>query len=225
MKTQFSILCLLAFILLGGVGCSKDDETNEGPIALPVLPDPGDVCSCMDDLQFMKYCYEKFDINKDAKVSKAEANAVFELNVDGCNIKSLTGIEYFTRLRRLNCYDNQLTSLNLSYNINLEELICSRNKLSVLKLPKNSVLTDLSCSYNQLSSLDITQNPSLNRLDCSFNELKSIAIGKNNSALTYFYCNSNKLTSLDIPSNSQLYSLECQDNQLTSLNHCCPIKI
>ena len=60
-------------------GCSKDDD-NEAP-GLPPLPDPDDVCSCMDDVVFMQYCYENFDVNKDGKVSKTEANAVTKIDL------------------------------------------------------------------------------------------------------------------------------------------------
>ena len=79
MKKLFICLSALGMIL---IGCSKNDDGesdkpnnngNEQPEnpnepklpELPALPDPDDVCSAMDDLNFMAYCYENFDVNKD----------------------------------------------------------------------------------------------------------------------------------------------------------------
>lgn len=79
------VFLVLAVVLLC-VGCSKSDE-NEPLTDYPEMSDPNDVCTAMDDLDFMKYCYEKFDVNKDGKVSIHEANAVEEIYIYG--VKSL----------------------------------------------------------------------------------------------------------------------------------------
>ena len=52
----------------------KTEET------LPELEEVDDVCTKMDDINFMKYCYDNFDVNKDGKVSMPEANAVKEIS-------------------------------------------------------------------------------------------------------------------------------------------------
>ena len=109
-------------------GCSKDDD-NETP-GLPPLPDPDDVCSCMDDVVFMQYCYENFDANKDGKVSKIEANAVTKIDLgyiynhqDAYDVKTLTGIGYFPNLEIINCfYCDRLTSVDLSHNLKITEI-------------------------------------------------------------------------------------------------------
>lgn len=106
-------------------GCSKDDD-NETP-GLPPLPDPDDVCSCMDDVVFMQYCYENFDANKDGKVSKTEANAVTKIDLgyiynhqDAYDVKTLTGICYFPNLEIINCNNcERLTSVDLSHNLKI----------------------------------------------------------------------------------------------------------
>lgn len=72
----------------------------------------------MDDLLFMDYCYAFFDINKDSKVSKAEAEAVKTIDFDDSDwenennkkdIKSLKGIGYFVNLEELDCPYASLT--------------------------------------------------------------------------------------------------------------------
>ncbi len=60
----------------------------------------------------------------------------------------MRGIEYFTKLTDLRCYNNQLNSLDIS---------------------NNTELTDLDCDNNQLTSLDISNNTKLRYLYCSSN--------------------------------------------------------
>ena len=98
-----------AAVMLFFAACSKDEEGG-----MPSLPDPNDVCSAMDDILFMEYCYTNFDVNDDGKVSKTEAQAVQKIKMKG-NIISLKGIEFFSNLTELRCYC-MLTSLDISKN-------------------------------------------------------------------------------------------------------------
>ena len=55
------------------------------------------------------------DTNNDGEISVAEAQGFTgEMEVDNKNISDLTGIEAFVNLKDLNCFDNQLTSLDIS---------------------------------------------------------------------------------------------------------------
>ena len=99
---------LLAAILFAAAisgSCSKDDGDNGNSPALPSLPNPNDVCSCMTNAAFMKYCYENFDLNGDGAISKTEAAAVvsisFSLSAIGDNPAPLTGIEYFSNIQSI----------------------------------------------------------------------------------------------------------------------------
>ena len=114
-------------------GCSKDDD-NETP-GLPPLPDPDDVCSCMDDLVFMQYCYDNFDINKDGKVSITEATAVTEINISH-GVKSCKGIGYFPNLINLSICSSSITEIDLSNNTKLEYCDLNNNKLETVTLPR-----------------------------------------------------------------------------------------
>ncbi|MFN3394985.1 MAG: leucine-rich repeat domain-containing protein, partial [Candidatus Thermochlorobacter sp.] len=109
------------------------------------------------------------------------------------NISDLTGIEHFTALTELRCYDNQLTSLDVSNNTALQVLLCQNN---------------------QLTSLNVSNNTALQRLDCGDNQLTSLNVSSN-TALQILYCYNNQLTSLDVSSNTALTDLRCYDNQLT----------
>ena len=79
------------------------------------------------DANFKAYLLEKFDANKDGKISLSEAQKVTEINCSGRNIQDLTGIEKFVNLERLNCCNNQLDELELRYNKKLEWLVCNNN--------------------------------------------------------------------------------------------------
>ena len=52
----------------------------------------------------------------DGKVLTANINSVDSLFLEDKNISDLIGVEAFTALKYLNCYDNPLTSLDLTKN-------------------------------------------------------------------------------------------------------------
>lgn len=142
-------------LLVAGVltGCSKDDGAENGSgngnnggsggnlPALPALPDPNDVCSAMDDIDFMAYCYENFDVNKDGKVSTVEAAAVREMYDIGI-VRSIKGIEYFPNLEEWSGHIHSHLATDLDYGsvfqynkkLKVLSLYCGETSLSVLDL-------------------------------------------------------------------------------------------
>ena len=96
---------------------------------------------------------------------------ITELDVSGTydavgELTSLKGIEYFTSLKRLRCFYNQLTSLDISNNTALTSLSCYSNQLTTLDVSSNTALELLDCDSNQLTSLDISNNTALTLLWC-----------------------------------------------------------
>ena len=135
--------------------------------------------------------------NGDTEIQVSEAAAFGGgINCGSLGISDLTGIESFTALTVLACYDNQLTSLDVSNNAALTQLACYDNQLTSLDVSNNAALTYLNFQMNQLTSLDVSQN----------------------TALVVLYCDNNLLTSLDVSQNTALTILWCSANQLTSLN-------
>ena len=213
-------LLLLLFLGFTLVGFSQTTE----------IPDPN-FEQALIDLGF-----DTAPIN--GSVPTANISGVTSLNVSNYNIADLTGIEDFIALINLNCFDNQLTSLDVSNSTALTELSCSNNQLTSLDVSNNTALTILSCSNNQLTSLDVSNNTALTGLSCSNNQLTSLDVSNstaltncivfnnqltsldvsNNTALTNLYCRSNQLTSLDVSNNTALTILWCYENQLTSLD-------
>ena len=160
-------------LLVAGVltGCSKDDGAENGSgngnnggsggnlPALPALPDPNDVCSAMDDIGFMAYCYENFDVNNDGKVSTVEAAAVrkmrfpvwfYGVGSKWNNVRSIKGIEYFPNLEEW--YGEFYSDADLDYG-------------SVFQYNKKLKELSLDCSATSLSVLDLSRFQELEEVD------------------------------------------------------------
>ena len=131
------------------------------------------------DANFKAYLVGNKEINTngDKEIQVSEASA-FKGTIDcsEMNISNLTGIEAFIALTSLDCWGNQLTSLDVSKNTALTELSCSGNKLTRLDISKNTALTSLVCLENQLTSLDVSKNTALTELSCSGNKFDCDAL-------------------------------------------------
>ncbi|MFK5879884.1 MAG: T9SS type A sorting domain-containing protein [Flavobacteriaceae bacterium] len=132
----------------------------------------------------------------DNYVTNSNINTITFLNVSNKNITDLTGIEGFTMLQDLSCYDNQLTSFNVTANLHLTDLLCFNNQLTSLDVSNNSNLSSLRCEDNLLTSLNVSQNTALQTLRCQ----------------------NNQIASLDLSLNTSLYRIWCENNELTALN-------
>ena len=157
------------------------------------------------------------DKNKDGQIQNIEAELVDTLLLGSKSIASLIGIEAFINLKVLNCYSNQLTTLDISKNVALKVFHCFSNQLTTLDISKNSALKKLSCGSNKLATLDLSKNTALIELDCNFNHLVTLNVSKN-TALTGFTCYENSLTTLDVSSNTALTLLDCHANLITILD-------
>ena len=153
----------------------------------------------------------------DAALTDDELAKVTKLNLSNKEICSLQGIEFFTALTSLACFNNKLTSLDVSRNTELTGLYCQANQLTSLNVTKNTELTELRCFYNQLTSLEVSGCTAMEYLDCSLNSLTSLDV-TNNTELAFLDCHSNNLNSLDVLKNTELTVLYCYNNHLTSLD-------
>ena len=121
-------------------------------------------------------------------LSDTEIAAVKKIDCKGRAITNLKGIEYFTALEYLYCYDNELTELDLRRNTKLKELNCSTNRLTVLDLSQNPKLKRVICSDNALTALNLSSNSKLTDLNASGN-IREITLTGNTfdlSSLTGF---------------------------------------
>ena len=174
----------------------------------------------------------------DGKVLTSNINGIQVADFSDGGISDLTGIEDFTSLVYLACYDNLLTNLDVSQNTNLEWLDCESNYITNLDVSQNTNLKTLWCyenqiqsinvtgcinledfefDNNQLSSIDISSNINIIHIDAWDNNLNSLDIS-NNTALIDLNCRNNKLTSLDLSNNSNIEVVRIQSNNLECLN-------
>lgn len=118
--------------------------------------------------------------NSDSEISAAEAQAFSgELLIDGLSISDLTGIEYFENITRLDCYNNNLTSLDVSNNLALTRLHCGSNQIETLDISANTSITDIQCHNNGvLYELNIANgnNSNINWMKAYGNSLSCIQI-------------------------------------------------
>lgn len=162
----------------------------------------------------------QFDKNNDGVLQRSEAELVTEINVDGQDIGSLQGIEYFTNLELLACSLNRLDSLDVSHNTKLRELYCRSNRILALDVTMLPDLQVLNCRGNRLSKLDVSQNPKLVVLKCGMNGGRSyddlgitqidVTHNPELEELDVYYLN---LSELDVTQNPKLRVLD--------MGYCC----
>ena len=169
--------------------------------------------STFPDEGFRSCVAQNYDRNDDGILSETELAMQTSIDVIGCEIRDLTGIEYFAAMMVLECFSNNIASLDLSANTALMELNCSYNQLTSLSVSENTALTVLDCSNNALTSLDLSENTALTELDCWRNQLTVLDLSAN-SALTECECSENAIASLDLSENTALMTLDCASNNL-----------
>lgn len=130
-------------------------------------------------------------------------------------LNDLTGVQYFTGIGFLHCYDNQLTYIPpLTACLSLNTFICSGNLLTNLP-PLPGSVTYMDCSDNLLTSI-ASLPPGLFGLCCANNQLTSLPPVP--GTLFILACNDNFLTSLpDLSGLTSIDSLDCENNFLTEL--------
>ena len=128
------------------------------------------------DATFRAYVKEKFDKNDDNILSDDEIAAVEGIHSHGRGIADLTGVEYFTALKFLDCGINALTELDVSANTALEVLYCNANQLTALDVSANTALKVLYCDANQLTALNVSDCTALYYLDCPSNQLTALNV-------------------------------------------------
>ncbi len=132
----------------------------------------------------------------DDYVPTASIYGVTFLNVSNQNITDLTGIKGFTALETLFCDDNNLTTINTSF---------------------NTALTNLRCFNNQISSLDLSLNTNLKYLSASPNNLTTLDL-QFNTALIEAFLNNNDLIALNVDACVALERLQVKGNNLNALS-------
>ena len=165
---------------------------------------------------------------KDIKVKAVTADGS-AIQVEGCNeatlasntetILNATGetVTLTGKITELECYENQLTALNVKDCTSLQRLNCNSNQLPELEVQGLIALKTLQCNNNQLPELDVRGLSSLIEIYCLGNQLTELVV-QGLATLQELACKGNKLTELNLQGLTSLRVLNCESNQLRSLN-------
>lgn len=168
--------------MLKTLKCNKNQLTQ---LDLSKNPDI-DYLNCSDnqleqlDVSHLKLDYLYCSNNKLEQLDVKNSKWLGELD---CSKNELTGLDvdvtHKPNLIRVECQNNQLTSLILGENKGLEKLNCAHNQLTQLNLNNMISLKELNCSNNQLTVLDVSSSPDLTTLVLKNNHLTSLNLDNN----------------------------------------------
>ena len=151
-------------------------------------------------------------------VTTNEEGRVVELWFEKNNLTGGGSLSGLDALEYLDCYHNQLTTLDVSGCTSLVEFDCDHNQLTTLDVSGCTSLVELNCFYNQLTTLDVSDFTALEGLYCYSNQLTTLD-ASGCTSLVELYCYNNQLTRLDVSGCTSLWELKCNyNNQLTTLD-------
>lgn len=162
------------------------------------------------------------DTNEDQEIQASEAIAVYELYLYRPNssypfITNLSGINYFTNLRKLYCPEQHIGALDLTALLHLEELECQSNLISSLNVSGLQNLIKVKCNVNSMNVLSVTGCTNLEILEAVGNNLSVLDVSTL-SNLTTLNVNYNNLTVLNVSALSNLQIVNCEENNITALD-------
>ena len=139
---------------LGYTGTELDDEEKDVIFTLAIAGRGTDIDinkTNFPDKDFRELLLDKeanIDRNQDGKLSTWEIALVQDIDVYDMEIADLTGIEYFTELKYLDCAGNHLTSLDLSRNTKLAELDAENNTYTITPVNDRFYLASLPAGFD-----------------------------------------------------------------------------
>ena len=139
---------------LGYTGTELDDAEKDVIFTLAIAGRGTDIDinkTNFPDKDFRELLLDKeanIDRNQDGKLSTWEIALVQDIDVYDMEIADLTGIEYFTELKYLDCAGNHLTSLDLSRNTKLAELDAENNTYTITPVNDRFYLASLPAGFD-----------------------------------------------------------------------------
>lgn len=210
-KAAVAAMCVIVAFAVHKVKASDDAD---------VVAASGDVtinAANFPDETFRTFVKENYDKDNNGVLSKSERSTQ-SMTISDKDIKSLTGIQYFTDIRTLECMRLGISKLDVSGLTYLLNLTCCENEnLTEIKFSDSHNLMYLTCYENNLSSIDTKAIPYLRELICGYNNIHELDVSGMDK-LTRLNCIGNGLYDLDVSKNTELTALYCSYNSLTSLN-------
>ena len=162
------------------------------------------------DVSHLELEYLDCSVNKLEQLDVKNSKWLRELS---CSKNRLTALDvdvtHKPNLVRVECQNNQLTSLILGENKGLKKLNCANNQLTQLNLNNMISLEELNCFNNQLTVLDVSDSPELTKLWLGNNHLTSLNLD-NNPNLNFTYT--------DIYSGENVYTVTLNPDRTFNLS-------
>ncbi len=191
------------------------------------------------DKNFRAFVIDNYDVDPhDEYLSSTEIKKVKNMTCENNGYRTLQGIEYFTNLRQLVIWRNQLTELDLSKNTKLTYIDIGKNPIESIDFSSLENLNSLSLNGISLKTLNLSKNTNLQNL--AIVDLPNLTkVQLDNSNLMLLFINDLKLSgldlskctsletlsisgcglkSLDLSNNDGLAYLYCRDNMLSELD-------
>lgn len=231
MKSLYKI-AVLVIAMITIIACSKSNDEDLEPVFEYVT---------IPDANFEKeLVIQGFDSDGlvNQKILKSDVEKITRLSLYSSGINSLSGIEYFSNLRRLYADGNHLQTLDVSNNVLLDTISLTSNNLkSIEGIDKAKNLTWLSLSWNyftdftldnsnvknflmdhnDLVSLEISNAPKLESAVLNLNEIESLDFSKS-PLLKVLIFSSNKVRSINFDNNLNLEYIYCSSNLFTDFD-------
>ena len=171
------------------------------------------------DPAFRNYISQKVDyIETDGYLSESEImHHATHFNLYNLGISSLEGIQCFPYLEVLHAQVNNLTEVDLSNNPELKDVCLNSNQLTSINVKYNLELVELEITNMDIPSIDISRNSKLEVLVCDDTLITELDVS-NNPELTYLSCGGLGLETLDLSNNPKMEELHCDENNLTELD-------
>lgn len=192
-----------------GASAQADAAVPEGDIAIDETNFP--------DENFRDNVWWDLNTNRDDHFSPSEIANAKGIICDNKEISNLKGIQFFTEIWKLDCYYNNLTTIDLSNNKKLSYINCIYNKLEELDVSELPLLETFACDGNKLQSIDVSENKKLKDFSCKENSLGTLNVSQN-TELERLVCGHNNLTELNVSANTKLKNLDVSNTNLTSLD-------
>ena len=159
-------------------------------------------------------------------ITPEQLSKIVRLSKNESIIESTNGIQYLTGLEYLSLVNDQLTTIDLSYNENLIYLDLAGNKLEEITLPSVTTWTGtLNLSGNNLSGeLDLSNinfDLGSSGIDLSCNNFTSVkfgTIGRPDRRVDHVYLNNNNLTNISF-NYMNAHNFDISNNNLESISN------
>ncbi len=151
-------------------------------------------------------------VNQEVSVIDLSHNLKLEV-ITVINNDSLTSLILGANesLTFLGCFNNQLSSLDVSGCASIRQILCGFNPIEQLNLTNNPLLEILECNNSTLTTLDLTQNTQLTSVICNNTAIEQIQLPATGT-LHKILCNNANLQSLDLTAVILLDTLNCTNN-------------